>query len=289
MTTQGVDGQMHYNVGTFPLFIDVFDMYQLNYRQPPHWQVDLEFYLAIAGTVAVYVNGTWQQLKQGSGLVVNSRRLHYLSAERGANARVAIVRVNPQLLAASTTDAGAELRQRSASSSQNYLYLDKSTPWQTTILRRLSLLANYYRFGGSDPLSTYTDALALCARTVGHFKLNVHAEVEADASQEAAAWQMVDYVERNFAQNIAVSDIARAGRVGRSQCYDLFARVLDVSPNAFLLQKRLEYAASLLRNTELDMTTVAQRAGFNGSSYFARVFKRQYDQTPRAYRAAARS
>ncbi|WP_155287547.1 AraC family transcriptional regulator [Lacticaseibacillus zhaodongensis] len=278
-----------YNVGTYPLHIDVLDMYQLNYQQPPHWQADLEFYLVIAGTAAVYVNGVWQQLQQGTGLVVNSRRLHYLSAERGTTARVATVLVNPELLAASTTDAGAELRQHSASSSQDYLYLEKQTPWQATILRRLSLLANYHRYGGSDPLSAYTDALALCARTVGHFARNVRPEVAADASQTAAVWQMVDYVDRNFATDIAVSDIARAGRVGRSQCYDLFAKVLDVSPNALLLQKRLEYATALLRGTELDMATVAQRAGFNDASYFARVFKRQFGQTPRAYRVAARS
>lgn len=51
-----------------------------------------------------------------------------------------------------------------------------------------------------------------------------------------------------------------------------------------LQQKRLNYAAYLLSNTELPVTDICSDVGYNNFSYFYKIFKNQYKMTPKEYR-----
>jgi len=60
--------------------------------------------------------------------------------------------------------------------------------------------------------------------------------------------------------------------------------------SAFLLRRRLERAADLLRNDYYaghTITDIALECGFNGASHFGQSFRRRFGVTPRDYRAAA--
>jgi AraC-like DNA-binding protein len=60
--------------------------------------------------------------------------------------------------------------------------------------------------------------------------------------------------------------------------------------SAFLLRRRLERAAELLRNEYYaghTITDIALECGFNGASHFGQSFRRRFGMTPREYRAAA--
>ncbi|MFI6602400.1 AraC family transcriptional regulator [Nonomuraea sp. NPDC050536] len=60
------------------------------------------------------------------------------------------------------------------------------------------------------------------------------------------------------------------------------------SPITFVVERRLEHAALLLTTTTEGIGQIAQRCGFSGQSYFARLFKDRYGMTPRDHREAAR-
>jgi AraC-like DNA-binding protein len=60
--------------------------------------------------------------------------------------------------------------------------------------------------------------------------------------------------------------------------------------SAFLLRRRLERAAELLRNDYYaghTITDIALECGFNGASHFGQSFRRRFGMTPRDYRNAA--
>lgn len=58
------------------------------------------------------------------------------------------------------------------------------------------------------------------------------------------------------------------------------------APNAYLLELRLDRARRLLETSALSVKEVAARAGFADSNYFTRQFRRHFDRSPRAWRAA---
>ena len=60
--------------------------------------------------------------------------------------------------------------------------------------------------------------------------------------------------------------------------------VLGVTPTAYINQIRIEHAAHLLRSDDIQIERVAETCGFENTSYFYRLFRRQYGATPRAYR-----
>ncbi|WP_233476234.1 helix-turn-helix domain-containing protein [Paenibacillus sonchi] len=51
-----------------------------------------------------------------------------------------------------------------------------------------------------------------------------------------------------------------------------------------ILEVRMREVCSLLENTGLPVTTIAERCGFTSSSYLHRMFKRSFGTTPTDYR-----
>lgn len=73
--------------------------------------------------------------------------------------------------------------------------------------------------------------------------------------------------------------------MGRSQLYSKFKALTGMTPNNFLLNYRLKYAATLLQKyPTLPIAEVSDRSGFSSPLYFSRCFKNQYGETPQNYR-----
>ena len=66
----------------------------------------------------------------------------------------------------------------------------------------------------------------------------------------------------------------------------LFKRSTGSAPHQYVLQQRIERAASLLRSTPLPIAEIAHRCGFNDQSHLANSFKRMHGQSPSAFRRA---
>ena len=61
-------------------------------------------------------------------------------------------------------------------------------------------------------------------------------------------------------------------------------RHMKITPTHFINKLRLDYAANLIFNTDLDIITVAMEAGFNNLSHFNHIFKEKFESTPSAFR-----
>lgn len=83
-------------------------------------------------------------------------------------------------------------------------------------------------------------------------------------------------------------DIPRLCRevgMGRSLLYSKFKALTGMTPNNFLLNYRLKFAATLLNKyPTLPIAEVSDRSGFSSPLYFSRCFKSQYGETPQNYR-----
>ena len=99
---------------------------------------------------------------------------------------------------------------------------------------------------------------------------------------------ITDNIITENAGQIRLKDIAEAGNVSVSTCSNLFSRLIHRSPVSYLLTYRLHEAQKLLRKTDLSITEAASASGFNGSSYFAEIFRRETGMTPGQYRTKSR-
>jgi len=85
---------------------------------------------------------------------------------------------------------------------------------------------------------------------------------------------------------IGVDDMARAAGLSRAHFSREFRRTFGESPHAYLLTRRLERAASLLRMTDRPVTEVCWSVGLQSLGSFTTSFTRTYGMSPTAYRAA---
>lgn len=82
-----------------------------------------------------------------------------------------------------------------------------------------------------------------------------------------------------------VNTLAKELAVSRSSLYNKLRALSCMTPNEFVLNTRLKYAAGLLKNNpELQITEIGYQAGFNSLRYFRHCFKAYFNQTPQEYR-----
>ncbi|MCI9604201.1 MAG: helix-turn-helix transcriptional regulator [Ruminococcus sp.] len=90
--------------------------------------------------------------------------------------------------------------------------------------------------------------------------------------------------EEHYREKISLSDIARAGGVGKTSCCAIFRRFVNQTPNACLTDYRLRKGAELLMSTNLTVTEICYEVGFSGGSYFTETFHRCLGCSPGEYR-----
>ena len=92
------------------------------------------------------------------------------------------------------------------------------------------------------------------------------------------------YLQQHHARALTRQEVAAALGVHRDYLSRIFHQELGVSPWEYLNRYRVGRAKELLRATDLPITEVAARVGFDDSAYFSRVFRREVGQSPRGYR-----
>jgi len=95
-----------------------------------------------------------------------------------------------------------------------------------------------------------------------------------------------DLADHRFAEQIDVDDMASAAGLSRAHFSREFKQAFGVSPHAYLLTRRLERAAALLRTTDRTVIEICLDVGLQSVGSFTTSFKRTYGKTPAQYRAA---
>lgn len=91
-------------------------------------------------------------------------------------------------------------------------------------------------------------------------------------------------MEANFCYNLGLEDFAKLTHRSLSTFKRDFQKHYNLPPGKWLLQKRLDYSAVLLKNRVLNVSQVALDCGFEDLSHFSRAFKDKFGTSPVNYR-----
>lgn len=107
---------------------------------------------------------------------------------------------------------------------------------------------------------------------------------DLSASLPPAVRQALRLIRLRFRDDITLESVAAAVGFSPSYFSTLFHRSLGTTFVAYLASLRLDYAAKLLKMTDLSVTDVCFYSGFNNFSHFLRSFKARYGLSPLTYR-----
>lgn len=91
-------------------------------------------------------------------------------------------------------------------------------------------------------------------------------------------------MEANFNFNLSLEEFARLCHRSVSSFKRDFKKFYNVSPGKWLLNKRLEYSALLLKNSDSSITQIVFECGFEDLSHFSRAFKEKFGVSPLNFR-----
>jgi AraC-like DNA-binding protein len=95
-----------------------------------------------------------------------------------------------------------------------------------------------------------------------------------------------DLADARYAEPLTVDDLARAAGLSRAHFSREFRATFGESPHAYLLTRRLERAAALLRMTDRSVADICLSVGLRSVGSFTTSFTRTFGRSPTVYRAA---
>jgi AraC-like DNA-binding protein len=95
-----------------------------------------------------------------------------------------------------------------------------------------------------------------------------------------------DLADARYFEPLTVDDLAGAAKLSRAHFSREFRRAFGESPHAYLLTRRLERAAALLRSTDRSVASICFSVGLQSVGSFTTSFTRTFGMSPTAYRAS---
>jgi AraC-like DNA-binding protein len=95
-----------------------------------------------------------------------------------------------------------------------------------------------------------------------------------------------DLIDARYREPLDVPTLARTAHLSPAHFSREFRRAFGETPHQYLLTRRLERAAELLRNTDRSIADVCFTVGLSSVGSFTTTFGRTFGVTPTAYRAS---
>jgi transcriptional regulator GlxA family with amidase domain len=95
-----------------------------------------------------------------------------------------------------------------------------------------------------------------------------------------------DLADARYFEPLDVDDMARAAGLSRAHFSREFRRAFGETPHGYLITRRLERAAALLRTTDHSVAEICLTVGWQSIGSFTTSFTRTYAKSPTAYRAS---
>lgn len=110
-------------------------------------------------------------------------------------------------------------------------------------------------------------------------------EIAITSLDEKLVEKAIKYVEANIARcDLSVEELSRELGMSRVHLYKKLLQITGKTPIEFIRVIRLKRAAQMLRESQLNVSEIAYRLGFNNPKYFSKYFKDEFGVLPSVYK-----
>ncbi|HBV38394.1 MAG TPA: DNA-binding transcriptional regulator SoxS [Erwinia sp.] len=99
---------------------------------------------------------------------------------------------------------------------------------------------------------------------------------------------LTDWIDSNLDKTLSIDDVAARSGYSKWHLQRMFRAVTKQTLGNYIRERRLTLAAKELCQTQRPVFDIAMQYGYDSQQTFSRVFRRQFDQTPTAYRHSMR-
>ncbi|KAB2825965.1 helix-turn-helix transcriptional regulator [Aliivibrio finisterrensis] len=93
-----------------------------------------------------------------------------------------------------------------------------------------------------------------------------------------------NFITHHIGSKITISQLSSTVFLGESQFYAIFKQEFGITPHKYIVEKRIQYAKTLLETSQFTVGEIAQQTGFSNQSAFSHAFMKHTGGAPSKYR-----
>ncbi|HEY3991780.1 MAG TPA: AraC family transcriptional regulator [Ktedonobacteraceae bacterium] len=228
--------------------------------------------------------GPWETLQVSAGdwsLVPGTGqpyelRCHALSAEPLESL---LIHVN--------TDFMARMASPLISNDLAHVEISKRLAFQDPLLTQigLALQQELYAPTAAGKLYAETAAQMLAVHLLRHYaQIASTLKEKTSGLTQQQVKRVLEYIQHHLDQNLSLAEIAQQSGLSPFHFARRFRQTTGESPHQYVVNRRIETAQRLLKETDLSVGQIALMTGFASQGHFTQAFTRRLGQPPRQYR-----
>lgn len=250
-------------------------------RFNPHCHDFYEIFITVTGTVTHFINGIKQRLPEGSLVFIRPDDVHAYIYDSPKSTQTAYVNLT---FTHETANLLFEFLSDSFTSNKLLSYAMPPTITLNTIEKKRLLKQieelNIINWQDKNLLKMRMRSI-LADIFVRYFLGNID-----KVQDDKPLWlvQLLSDMEnpKNFILGTErMTELCHKSREHLSRCLKQY---LGITPSEYINELRINYASNLLLHTNTPILEICFMCGFQSLSYFYKVFKRKYGQSPKNFR-----
>lgn len=271
-----------HRTGALPLAHYYVDERHPRYHMRMHWHRETELLWMRQGALHLYIDNKLTEVHEGDLVVLGDGVLHGGEADDGVYECIVL---DPYALLMYTEPCKAALKPVLG---RTMFLKNQAIAAEPEFLGALQRLYAAVRGGGDGSVLRIVGALyEVFAGLAGHTDSVMPVDSSGAGEKAEQLKPALEYIENNYGSRISLETLARQSGLSPKYFCRCFRAITHRSPIDYLNHYRVECASFLLTTTDMSVAEIAQRCGYNDSSFFIKQFKRYKGATPHQYRAGS--
>lgn len=141
----------------------------------------------------------------------------------------------------------------------------------------------------NDELSELVQRSLFTELTVHLFRSQEKENTAVTSGMPNPLLKVIKYIDKHYREDIALDDLADIMHVEKTYFIRIFKRHIGVTPMHYLQTLKIEKAAALIQNSDMNITGISEFLGFKSIHHFSNTFKKHTGVSPTDYKENARS
>ena len=275
----------HHGTDAFPVasYHDDLSKYNIDW----HWHEEMEAVVLTHGSVVYSAGNRKYTLQEGEGFFINSGALHGAWSVDTTGCRFHSLVFHPRLVGGSTDSVFYQnyVRPLMENSGLEGVVLSPRIGWQADAIHAIE---SAWQACAQEPVGYEFQVRTNLSQLLCLLQSTFPESGVPNKKQLRAAERiknMLRFIHENYRDDLNTTAIARSAGISDSECLRCFHTIIGTTPIQYLRQYRIQRSAQLLMETELSVSEIAARCGFQDVSYFTKTFRELRGCAPSEYRA----
>lgn len=255
-----------------------------------HYHDYFEIYYYLGANMEYFVGDKNYALKKNNLLLIDKCVFHKTSYEPGSENERVLIGFSDEVL---RLFADNTLKEKILALFQSNSKLDFNSPGHLETIHNLifNIVSNYYSPSAYNMETSRLNLAELLLRLVEYADKNMAAnirEINQHRKSENSVVEIIKYINENYNAKITLDSLVDKFFVNKYYLCHIFKHETGLSIIDFVNNKRLSEAEIMLKTTDLSVTDICYKVGFNSINHFLKLFKNSYELTPKKFRERIR-